>query len=99
MNTSWSLKCLEDLSCDFISAATAFTSLKASGNIPPQAFLTPNQQQMVDVFSHLSGMNTTWSLDCLRKNDWNHDRAALDFFTLNASEKIPQEAFNKKYGD
>ncbi|GFO03907.1 nuclear RNA export factor 1 [Plakobranchus ocellatus] len=61
----------------------------------PTPFLTPEQIQMVEKFTTESGMNSKFSHKCLQENDWDYQRAAQVFTSLQSQGKIPQEAFEK----
>ncbi|EFX89072.1 hypothetical protein DAPPUDRAFT_310816 [Daphnia pulex] len=95
MNTTWTLKCLEETEWDLLRATFSFTKFKAESKIPPEAFITQQQLQKVDCFSFESSMNMFWSLKCLKENDWDYDRAAFNFAKFKASNEIPPEAFLK----
>ncbi|XP_023240608.1 nuclear RNA export factor 1-like [Centruroides sculpturatus] len=53
------------------------------------------QQQMVIEFSKQTGMNFDFSAKCLDENDWDFQKAATVFQTLNERGSIPVEAFQK----
>lgn len=53
--------------------------------------VTAQRNEWVAQFSQASGMNTTWSIMCLEKNEWNPEAAWANFNEIRAT--IPPEAF------
>ncbi|XP_046463247.1 uncharacterized protein LOC124209338 isoform X2 [Daphnia pulex] len=95
IDSRWSFKFLEDCGWDYDRAAYVFTELKGTFKIPLAAFIEPEQQQqeMVASFSEKSGMDSNWSLNCLKDNGWVYDSAAYRFNLLQRTFKIPLAAF------
>eukprot|EP01112_Ceratiomyxa_fruticulosa_P012465 TRINITY_DN3453_c0_g1_i4.p1 TRINITY_DN3453_c0_g1~~TRINITY_DN3453_c0_g1_i4.p1 ORF type:complete len:564 (+),score=108.41 TRINITY_DN3453_c0_g1_i4:333-2024(+) len=61
--------------------------------------VTPNniliQQQMVIRFSEQTGMNLTFSEQCLTSNQWDYDKSLINFNELKLANSVPPEAFIK----
>jgi len=53
--------------------------------------VTAQRNEWISQFSQASGMNTTWSIMCLEKNEWNPEAAWTNFNEIRAT--IPPEAF------
>ena len=50
---------------------------------------------MVAELMAFSGMNMAFAKSCVEQNQWDLEKAKVDFVTLNQGGKIPAEAFMK----
>lgn len=80
---------MEETEWDFIRAAASFHKFKALDQLPQEDFISQQQLQVVALFCEQSGMNMNFSLQCLKANGWDVNRAAIIFTTLNNDNKIP----------
>ncbi|XP_059942248.1 nuclear RNA export factor 2-like [Mesoplodon densirostris] len=62
---------------------------------PTSSSLSQEQQEMVQAFSTLSGIELEWSQKCLQDNEWNCTRAGQVCSMLKTEDKIPEEAFKE----
>lgn len=63
--------------------------------VAPEPAVSPQQSEMIALFSQQSGMNTQFSALCLAENEWNYEKAAAKFTELQQVGGIPPEAFVK----
>lgn len=78
-----------------IKAFRMVTPTPTPSPAPSNEKTADEQQQMVVEFSNWTGMNFEFSAKCLEENDWDYQKAANVFQTLNARGSIPIEAFQK----
>ena len=51
------------------------------------------KRSLATSFSQMSGMTLEWSVQCLEPNNWDFDKARVNFNEAKALGKIPPEAF------
>ena len=51
------------------------------------------KRSLATSFSQTSGMTIEWSVQCLEQNNWDFDKAGVNFNEAKALGKIPPEAF------
>ena len=64
------------------AAATSSTSLDEA-----------TKRSLATSFTQMSGMTLEWSVQCLEQNNWDFDKAGVNFNEAKAQGKIPPEAF------